>query len=74
MEKTSDIELITHLCHGVELYGIDRDSLVEKSEIPLFEKYDTYIPHALLRQAYAQDKLRSDEAEDAIRGIFEEYK
>lgn len=74
MEKNSDIEFISKLCNDIETYGIDRYSLVEKGEIPLFEKYDSYIPSDLLREAYAEDKLRTDEAENAVKDIFEEYR
>ena len=47
---------------------------MDVGEIPIFEKYDAYIPHALLRHAYAEDKLRSDEAEAQISIIFDELK
>ena len=58
----------------VERYGINPHELVEKGEIPVFEKYDPYIPQELLRRAYATDKLRSDEPEDKIRELFDEIK
>ncbi len=74
MENSSDIGFISSLCKDVEEYGIDCHSLVQSGEIPLFEKYDSYVPHDLLRDAYAADKLRADEAEDAIRSILDEYK
>ncbi len=35
--------------------------LVGKNECPVFEKYDPCIPPELLRRAYAEDKLRTDE-------------
>ncbi len=73
MEKTTDISFISSLVASVERSGIDRYSLVENGEIPVFEKYDNYIPHELLRKAYAEDKLRADEAEEQIRKIFEEF-
>ncbi len=73
MEKTSDLAFITDLLSRVEHDGIDCFSLVENGEIPIFEKYDAYIPHELLRRAYAADKLRADEVEAQIRLIFEEY-
>lgn len=41
--------------------GIDLDSLVGATEAPVFEKYDEYIPSELLRKAYKEDKLRTDE-------------
>ncbi len=74
MEKYSDFSLISGLYERISSHGIDRRSLVEKSEIPLFEKYDAYIPAHLLRDAYAEDKLRTDEVEEAVMRIFEEYK
>ena len=73
MEKITDLNLITHLLNRVERDGIDRYALVESGEIPVFEKYDNYVPYELLRKAYAADKLRSDEAEEQIRKTFEEY-
>lgn len=73
MEKVSDIDFIAKLLDGVERDGINCDALVEGGEIPVFEKYDNYVPHELLRKAYAADKLRADEAEEQIRMIFEEF-
>ena len=74
MEKSSPISFITDLLTKVEDGGIDRFALVEGGEIPIFEKYDPYIPYDLLRRAYAEDKLRSDEAEAQIGIIFDELK
>jgi len=64
---------IESLAKKADLHGIDCLSLVASSEIPVFEKYDNYIPSDLLRQAYAVDKLRSDEAENRLRDILKEY-
>lgn len=74
MEKSNDLDFIARLLSKVENGGIDRFELVEGGEIPIFEKYDSYIPHELLRRAYAEDKLRSDEAEERINDIFTELK
>ena len=73
MEKTSEIQFISRLLEDVERYGINCDALVESGEIPVFEKYDNYVPYELLRKAYAADKLRADEAEEQIRFIFGEF-
>ena len=73
MEKVTDIQFISRLLDRVERDGIVCEHLVENGEIPVFEKYDNYIPHSLLRKAYAADKLRADEAEATIREIFEEF-
>ena len=73
MEKITDLNFITHLLNRVERDGIDCHALVESGEIPVFEKYDNYVPYDLLRKAYAADKLRADEAEEQIRCIFKEF-
>lgn len=72
MEKKDERDFISSLMSESQMYGIDPYSLVESSEIPVFEKYDSYIPHELLRKAYAADKLRSDEAENKVVELFEE--
>ena len=74
MEKTHPDYLISALAENVERYGINCHKLVENGEIPIFEKYDPYIPQDLLRKAYATDKLRSDEPEEKIRELFGEIK
>lgn len=71
--ETDDYAFISGLDNEISHYGIDRASLVSSSEIPVFEKYDDYIPSDLLRKAYAEDKLRSDEAEVRIHEILKEY-
>ncbi len=73
MENLSEFEFVSRLTQSVENFGIDTTALVESGEIPLFEKYDTCIPQNLLREAYATDKLRSDEAEEAVRAIYDEF-
>ena len=54
-------ELLSLLKHKITSEEIDTLSLVGKSEMPVFEKYDPCIPPELLRRAYATDKLRTDE-------------
>lgn len=43
--------------------GIDADSLIRPTETPVYEKYDGFLPGELLRIAYREDKLRTDELE-----------
>ncbi len=74
MEKITDLNFITHMLNLVERCGIDTNALVEGGEIPIFEKYDNFVPYELLRKSYAKDKLHADEAELTIKNIFEEYK
>ncbi len=52
--------------------GIDCDALVAPSELPLFDKYDAYIPGELLRRAYARDRLFPNEAEQRIAALLQE--
>jgi ATP-dependent Lhr-like helicase len=73
MEKGSPKELAKFLCEHVSRHGIDALSLVGSKELPIFEKYDGYIPAELLRYAYSVDKLCVPETEKRIRDIWEEY-
>lgn len=41
--------------------GLDTESLVRDGECPIFDKFDEFIPPELLREAFAKDRLRSDE-------------
>ena len=66
MEKANDRELIAARAERVRREGINTSALVGKNELPMFEKYDTYIPGELLRKAYVADRLRPDEAEARI--------
>ena len=61
MERGDAHDLIDHLNQIAQTDGIDCDSLVASGEVPLFEKYDEYVPAALLRHAFAVDRLRADE-------------
>jgi len=61
MENASDYGLIKGLCDIIEREGIDKSKLVNTNEMPVFEKYDDFIPAELLRKQYAADKLRTDE-------------
>ena len=57
MEKVRDVDFIARLLDQVERDGISCESLVEGGEIPVFEKYDEYVPAELLRSAFARDRL-----------------
>ena len=73
MEAGDDYTLSSALSSAVRAHGIDRFALVSSGELPLFEKYDDYIPAELLRKAYAVDKLRADEAEARILAMSEAF-
>lgn len=73
MEKGSDYEFIHELCAIVKNSGIDKSALVNVNEMPVFEKYDDFIPASLLRRQYEADKLRTDEIEKRLPQILLEY-
>ena len=72
MSKGTDYELMQVLADQAAA-GIDPHTLVSSGEVPLFEKYDDYIPTDLLRHAFAVDKLNAEEAGRRILEIFKEY-
>lgn len=72
MERGDAASLALGLCDSVKAYGIDPFALVGGAELPVFEKYDRYVPAELLRKAYATDKLDPYEATRRIYEIAEE--
>ncbi len=74
MERGNGEELAEFMAEYAESYGIDALSLVGSRELPVFDKYDRYIPAELLRYAYSVDKLNPKEAKRRIIDIYNEYK
>ncbi len=72
MSGGNDYELMQALNARAE-QGIDANALVSSCELPVYEKYDHYIPADLLRAAYAEDKLNSKEAGARIQEIFKQF-
>lgn len=73
MEPQRDYYFISDMAQRLERDGIDLNSLVGENECPVFDKYDNSIPPALLRRAYAADRLRSDELIQRVQQIKNEY-
>ena len=73
MESGSDYAFIKGLCDIIAAEGIDKSRLVNVNEMPVFEKYDDYIPAELLRRQYEADKLRTDEIMTRLPEILAEY-
>ena len=73
MERGDDYEFIRFLSDKAEREGIDCEALVASGELPVFDKYDDYVPGELLRHSYAVDKLRADEPEIRLRHILNEF-
>ena len=72
LDYADDTALLSELCRMIQEEGIDRLSLVSGAEMPVFEKFDPYIPGKLLRQAYAVDRLRTDEIEARLPQMLRE--
>lgn len=72
LDYADDAALLSELCRMIQEEGIDRLSLVSGTEMPVFEKFDPYIPGKLLRQAYAVDRLRTDEIEARLPQMLRE--
>ena len=67
-----DIKKLTNRLYNICKDGVDKESLISKSESPVFEKYDDYVPGELLRLAYAADRLRTDEMIPRTREMKQE--
>ena len=61
MQSCDPKKWLAQLADKVRADGVDCMELVEKGEVPVFEKYDPHIPIELLRRAFAVDRLRADE-------------
>ena len=69
LENGSGFDLIRDLADEVGANGVDLDALIGQTEAPVFEKYDEFIPSPLLRKAFREDKLRSDEMIRRLREL-----
>lgn len=67
MEK-AEAEILRQNLKALAENGIDPEKLVGPSEAPLMQKYDPYVPAALLRKIYAYDHLDVNEFLELIRG------
>lgn len=72
MERGDCVSLAQGMRDAVRMHGIDPFALVGGAELPVFEKYDRYVPAELLRKAYAIDKLDPDEASQRLLEIASE--
>ncbi len=74
MERGTDRTLAECLYRHYAKRSVLPISLVSPKELPLFEKYDQYVPADLLRHAYSVDRLNVEEASMRIGQIYEEYR
>ena len=63
IERGDGDALIRAMLERIRREGIDPDSLIAPNECPVYEKYDGFLPAELLRIAFREDKLRTDEIE-----------
>ena len=72
MERGDENALIFNL---LSRFKVPRaiEALVSQKELPIFEKYDEYIPADLLRHAFLVDRLDIDETLSRINDIKVEY-
>ena len=70
MERGTPYEFLRCLLAELKAAEKDARSLVKASELPVFEKYDQYIPGELLRSAYSVDKLNVTEAKIRVEQLL----
>ena len=70
MEKGTPEALLQRLKSKFDQYGFDPIMLVSPKELPIFEKYDRFIPADLLRKAYSLDRLNCDEAKHRVNHLI----
>ena len=72
MERGTEKELLESLLRTYADGHILPIELLNPKELPIFEKYDEYVPGDLLRHAYSVDRLNMDEAIKRINQMNEE--
>jgi len=73
MTRGNGYDLIASLTDEIQTSGICAESLVGSGEIPVFGKYDDFVPVELLRHAYAADRLDVQQAQRRVLEIAEEF-
>lgn len=73
MERGNERDLFDRLTWEFSENRVSPLALVSPKELPIFEKYDRFVPAELLRHAYAEDRLDMMEAIDRIHDIQKEY-
>ena len=62
MERGNIDDLLSDMKRRFDRENFSSIELVSGKELPIFEKYDQYVPAELLRSAYARDRLDAAEA------------
>ena len=61
-------EIVDAISNIIRRDGLDTHALIFDGECPVYDKYDEFIPPELLRDAYAEDRLLSDEVIERFCG------
>ena len=73
LERDDAQHLVSVIAEDIAAHGMDADSLVGASEAPSYDKYDEHVPPALLRMAYARDRLNCTDALESLSRLFGEF-
>lgn len=69
----ADRRTFFHVLSEAEKEPLDPMELVYPNEVPLFEKYDEFLPEGLVKKGFAYGILGIDEMKSRIRGWGERY-
>lgn len=69
----ADRRTFFHVVSEAEKQPLDPMELVYPNEVPLFEKYDEFLPEELVKKGFAYGILGIDEMKSRIRGWGEQY-
>ncbi len=69
----ADRRTFFHVLSEAEKQPLDPMELVYPNEVPLFEKYDEFLPEELVKKGFAYGTLGIDEMKSRIRGWGEQY-
>ena len=73
LERGDGQALACRIAEELAAHGMDADSLVGESEAPTYDKYDEHVPPALLRMAYARDRLNCRDATESLSRTLAEH-
>ena len=66
MEKDDPVTLVKKLSDYLDSGEFTLSSLIGKTEVPLYDKYDAYLPASILQRSYAENFLEIREVENKI--------
>lgn len=73
LERGDAVSLCGLMLEDIGARGMHAESLVGSAEAPSYDKYDEHVPPPLLREAYAKDRLSTEDALEALYRVFKEF-